>query len=259
MIHPNILEFLSSEAKSRKEFWLISSYHNNGSLSDYLKNNILSWKDFCKISESMASGLMFLHEESNDGLKPSIAHRDFKSQNVILKDDLTACIADFGLALAFSSRDTSVQDHSQVGTKRYMAPEVIEGAIDFKRHAFLRIDIYACGLVLWEMVSRCNAHNSPSLNYYLPFELELGINPSFHDLYETVVQQKMRPRILDEWRTHKVKRIINLYTCFYLFNNIPFQGINLICNTIEECWDHNIEARITSACVMERMNEYVIL
>lgn len=45
----------------------------------------------------------------------------------------------------------------QVGTRRYMAPEVLEGAINFQRDAFLRIDMYAMGLVLWELVSRCKA------------------------------------------------------------------------------------------------------
>lgn len=45
----------------------------------------------------------------------------------------------------------------QVGTRRYMAPEVLEGAINFQRDAFLRIDMYAMGLVLWELVSRCTA------------------------------------------------------------------------------------------------------
>lgn len=62
--------------------------------------------ELCKIAESMARGLMHLHEEigggtKGDDLKPAIAHRDFKSKNVLLKDDLTACIADFGLAMIF--------------------------------------------------------------------------------------------------------------------------------------------------------------
>lgn len=48
-------------------------------------------------------------------------------------------------------------DLLQVGTRRYMAPEVLEGAINFQRDAFLRIDMYAFGLVLWELVSRCTA------------------------------------------------------------------------------------------------------
>ena len=38
-----------------------------------------------------------------------------------------------------------------------MAPEVLEGAINFSRDAFLRIDMYSCGLVLWELLSRCSA------------------------------------------------------------------------------------------------------
>lgn len=38
-----------------------------------------------------------------------------------------------------------------------MAPEVLEGAINFQRDAFLRIDMYAFGLVLWELAARCTA------------------------------------------------------------------------------------------------------
>lgn len=61
-----------------------------------------------------------------------------------------------------------------MGTRRYMAPEVLEGAINFNRDAFLRIDVYACGLVLWEMVSRCDA-TGPVGEYLLPFEAEVCI------------------------------------------------------------------------------------
>lgn len=50
----------------------------------------------------------------------------------------------------------------QVGTRRYMAPEVLEGAINFQRDSFLRIDMYAMGLVLWELVSRCSENNGES-------------------------------------------------------------------------------------------------
>lgn len=47
------------------------------------------------------------------------------------------------------------------------------------------------------------------------------------------------------------------YYLFIFLNVLHFKGINLICITIEECWDHNIEARITAACVLERMKEHV--
>ena len=58
----------------------------------------------CNIALTMVEGLTFLHEEcppkgSVKEQKPSIAHRDFKSKNVLIKNDMTACIADFGLAM----------------------------------------------------------------------------------------------------------------------------------------------------------------
>lgn len=54
-----------------------------------------------------------------------------------------------------------------------MAPEVLEGAITFTRDSFLRIDVYACGLVLWELVSRCTGHNGTAKEFRLPFENEV--------------------------------------------------------------------------------------
>lgn len=47
-----------------------------------------------------------------------------------------------------------------------MAPEVLEGAINFSRDAFLRIDMYACGLVLWELATRCTAQDVSNILKY---------------------------------------------------------------------------------------------
>lgn len=51
-----------------------------------------------------------------------------------------------------------------------MAPEVLEGAINFQRDAFLRIDMYAMGLVLWELVSRCRAVDGKNKDPLFPGE-----------------------------------------------------------------------------------------
>ncbi|KAG7280156.1 hypothetical protein CRUP_037740, partial [Coryphaenoides rupestris] len=88
---------------------------------------------------------------------------DIKSKNILLKSNLTACLADFGLALRFESGKSVSDTHGQVGTRRYMAPEVLEGAINIQRDAFLRIDMYALGLVLWELASRCKAADGEAL------------------------------------------------------------------------------------------------
>ncbi|XP_052861240.1 activin receptor type-2A [Anopheles cruzii] len=243
MNHPNILEFIGCEKRSdvaSTDFWLITAYCENGSLCDFLKSHTVSWNDLCKIASTMARGLTHLHEEfqgtRTEGLKPSIAHRDFKSKNVLLKADLTACIADFGLALVFNPGKSCGDTHGQVGTRRYMAPEVLEGAINFTRDAFLRIDVYACGLVLWELVSRCTVHGGPVDEYRLPFEAELGPHPTLEEMQENVVMKKLRPRIFDAWRNHS--------------------GLNAICETMEDCWDHDAEARLSSSCVLERLSQY---
>ncbi|KAL1505882.1 hypothetical protein ABEB36_005337 [Hypothenemus hampei] len=232
--HPNILQYIGAEKRDDNlttEFWLITAYHENGSLCDYLKANTITWSELCKIAESMCRGLAHLHEST--ATKSTIAHRDFKSKNVLLKRDLTACIADFGLALTFESGKSCGDVHGQVGTRRYMAPEVLEGAINFNCDSFLRIDMYACGLILWELVSRCNFQVGSIPEYQLPFEEEVGSHPTLEDMQENVVQKKVRPVIQPHWRKHS--------------------GLNVLCDTMEECWDHDPEARLSASCVVERI------
>ncbi|XP_067341683.1 activin receptor type-2B isoform X2 [Channa argus] len=242
MRHENILRYITAEKRGNHleaELWLISEFHERGSLSDFLKGNVVSWSELCHIAESMACGLSYLHEDvprqKGEGPKPAIAHRDFKSKNIMLRSDLTAVIGDFGLAVCFESGKPPGETHGQVGTRRYMAPEVLEGAINFQRDAFLRIDMYAMGLVLWELVSRCKAADGPVDEYMLPFEEEVGQHPSLEDLQDIIVHKKMRPAFKDLWLKHS--------------------GLALICETVEECWDHDAEARLSASCVEERISQ----
>ena len=64
-----------------------------------------------------------------------------------------------------------------------MAPEILERAISFHRDAFLRIDIYAFALVMWECVSRCSTiPGGVPEHYQLPYEKELGEHPTLDDM-----------------------------------------------------------------------------
>ncbi|KAM8722119.1 activin receptor type-2A isoform 1-T1 [Acanthopagrus schlegelii] len=241
MKHDNILHFIGVEKRNNNldlELWLITAYHDKGSLTDYLKANVVSWNELCHIAQTTARGLAYLHEDipgHKDGHKPSIAHRDIKSKNVLLKSNLTACIADFGLALQFEAGKSAGDTHGQVGTRRYMAPEVLEGAINFQRDSFLRIDMYAFGLVLWELAARCTAADGPVDEYMLPFEEEVGQHPSLEDMQEVVVHKKLRPCLRDCWQKHT--------------------GLAMLCETIEDCWDHEAEARLSAGCVEERIGQ----
>ncbi|RUS84684.1 hypothetical protein EGW08_007554 [Elysia chlorotica] len=242
MKHDNILKFIASEERDdgdSSKLWLVTEYHDRGSLCDFLKGNVISWAELCKIGETMACGLAYLHDEipSTPSVKgkPAVAHRDLKSKNVLLKQDLTACIADFGLALKFEPGKGLNETHPQVGTRRYMAPEVLEGAICFNRDSFLRIDMYACGLILWELMTRCTAVDGPVCDYRLPFEAEVGQQPSLEDMQTRVVTRKMRPALNPLWNKHPG-----------LYGLIP---------TVEECWDQDAEARLSAGCVQERIRQ----
>lgn len=97
-----------------------------------------------------------------------------------------------------------------------MAPEVLEGAIHFSKDSFLRIDMYAYGLVLWELATRCTAQQAPIPDYKLPFEEEVGQHPSLEDMQEYVVYKKLRPAFKDTWKSHPVKNNLKYFIYLYL-------------------------------------------
>ena len=86
----------------------------------------MTWPELLRIACSMVQGLSFIHEDlpatKLDAHKPSIAHRDFKSRNVLIRSDMTACIADFGLALIFEPSKNVGYTHGQVSD---VTPQVI--------------------------------------------------------------------------------------------------------------------------------------
>lgn len=83
------------------QLWLITNYHEQGSLYDYLMRNELTVWQMLKMAYSIANGLAHLHMGivGNKQGKPAIAHRDFKSKNILVKNENECVIADLGLAV----------------------------------------------------------------------------------------------------------------------------------------------------------------
>uniref|UniRef100_A0A4W5NI87 receptor protein serine/threonine kinase n=1 Tax=Hucho hucho TaxID=62062 RepID=A0A4W5NI87_9TELE len=105
MRHENILCFIAADIKgtgSWTQLYLITDYHEGGSLYDYLKSTTLDTKAMLRLAYSSVSGLCHLHTEifGTQG-KPAIAHRDLKSKNILVKKNGACCIADLGLAVKF--------------------------------------------------------------------------------------------------------------------------------------------------------------
>uniref|UniRef100_A0A8D0L1M1 TGF-beta receptor type-2 n=1 Tax=Sphenodon punctatus TaxID=8508 RepID=A0A8D0L1M1_SPHPU len=240
--HENILQFLTAEERKTeigKQFWLITAFHSRGNMQEYLMRHIISWEDLWKLGGSLARGIAHLHSDHTPCGRPKtpIVHRDLKSSNILVKNDLTCCLCDFGLSLRLDPT-LSVDDlanSGQVGTARYMAPEVLESRMNLKNvESFKQTDVYSMALVLWEMTSRCNGVGEVK-DYEPPFGSKVREHPCVESMKDNVLRDRGRPEIPSSWLNH--------------------QGIQRVCETLIECWDHDPEARLTAQCVAERFND----
>ncbi|XP_042347490.1 serine/threonine-protein kinase receptor R3 isoform X1 [Plectropomus leopardus] len=159
--HDNILGFIASDMTSKNsstQLWLVTHFHELGSLYDFLQYSSLEPESCLRMCLSVACGLVHLHTEIvSSQEKPAIAHRDLKSRNILVKRNGQCCIADLGLAVIHSqSHDyLDVGNNPRVGTKRYMAPEVLDETIRTDVfESYKQTDIWALGLVFWEITRR---------------------------------------------------------------------------------------------------------
>ena len=123
------------------ESFLVLPFYPRGSLAQRLREHgKLGLDQTVRLAAELGRGLDVLHEHG-------ILHRDVKPSNVLLADDGTAALADFGLARASDSTRIT-HDGQLVGTPHYLAPELIEGA-----EATRASDLYALGCLLYECVA----------------------------------------------------------------------------------------------------------
>jgi serine/threonine-protein kinase len=100
-----------------------------------------------EIARQLCAGLSAAHERG-------VLHRDLKPANIMIDGDGNVRIADFGLAVA--AGDTTA---SRAGTPQYMAPELLAGG-----QASVKTDIYALGLVLFELFTGRRPYEAKTLN-----------------------------------------------------------------------------------------------
>lgn len=185
--HPNITKFIGASmgasdikipAKNSsadgfgshpsKSCCVVLEFLAGGTLKQFLIRNRqkkLPLKVVIQLALDLAKGLSYLHSKK-------IAHRDVKSENMLLDTRRNLKIADFGVARveAQNPRDMT----GETGTLGYMAPEVLEGKPYNKK-----CDVYSFGVCLWEIYV-CD----------MPYP-----NLSFADVSSAVVRQNLRPEI----------------------------------------------------------------
>ncbi|KAL5728772.1 hypothetical protein ACHQM5_001815 [Ranunculus cassubicifolius] len=121
----------------------------NGSVESHLhgvdkETAPLDWGSRMKIALGSARGLAYLHEDSS----PHVIHRDFKSSNILLEDDFTPKVSDFGLARSALEEGSNHISTRVMGTFGYVAPEYA-----MTGHLLVKSDVYSYGVVLLELLT----------------------------------------------------------------------------------------------------------
>ncbi|OBS57313.1 hypothetical protein A6R68_11562, partial [Neotoma lepida] len=127
LCHENIPGFIAADNKDNgtwTQLWLVSDYHEHGSLFDYSNKYTVTVEGMIKFTLSTASCLAHLHMEivGTQG-KPAIAHRDLKSKNSLVKKNRTCCIANLRLAVRHDSATDTIDTapNHRGGTKKKFA------------------------------------------------------------------------------------------------------------------------------------------
>ena len=124
-------------------------------------------------------------------------------RNILIKNDGTAAIADFGLAVRYNSDTESldISPNTRVGTRRYMAPEILSNTINTNCfESFKAADIYCLGLVFWEVGRRTVSGEVKSVEEYsLPYGDVVPADPSQQEMYQAVCLKSIRPHHPHRW------------------------------------------------------------
>uniref|UniRef100_A0AAY4EUW0 receptor protein serine/threonine kinase n=1 Tax=Denticeps clupeoides TaxID=299321 RepID=A0AAY4EUW0_9TELE len=243
MIHAGIAHFLGAGQLNTGELVLVLQMASHGSLNSFLAKYACNWEDTWKLSLCLAQGLAYLHSDlyKNGVHKPPVAHRDLSSSNVLVQADGTCALCDFGCATIMRSckslQQWQLHFGAQAGTLRYTSPEILEGCVNLSSgRCLLQGDVYALGLLLWEIWMRCSDlySDGPVPAHHLPYETEVGTNPSLEQLLIFVSEKRGRPTAPATWV--QVSQEFSLH------------------EILEDCWDHDPEARLTALCVANRLS-----
>lgn len=147
---------------------LIYEFVANGSLEKYIFSDkpkaTLPWGKLFQIAVGVARGPEYLHR----GCNSRIVHFDIKPHNILLDEDFSPKISDFGLAKLCSQKESILSVADARGTAGYIAPEVFCRSVGV---ASTKSDVYSYGMMILEMVGgrkNVKAHADRTSEVYFP-------------------------------------------------------------------------------------------
>jgi serine/threonine-protein kinase len=182
--HPSILKIIPVDPKERSRPYLVTEYLEGHTLDEVLQHvKPMPETDALRITSRLCDAIDYLHRHG-------VVHRDLKPQNIMLCNDGSLRIMDFGIAKAAASRRITFGGFSPtLGTPDYMAPEQVKG-----QRGDERTDIYSLGAILYEMVTGRLPFEGP--NAYAVMNARLSGDPVAPRTYNPSLRPEVEEIIL---------------------------------------------------------------
>lgn len=186
--HPNLVQVYDF-GRYKSDYFIIMEYVEGSLLSNIIKSNIeYSLDEYLKIIIQFLRALEFIHSRY-------VIYRDIKPSNVIVKSSNIVKLMDFGISDIFQTKEAKIK-----GTLFYLAPEVMQGNVDYQT------DIFSLGLVFYEILTKTQFFSKSSFPLNALIDL-LGNEKDFQALQSTNLA-----RIKEE----KLKNIIGKMTSYHM-------------------------------------------
>ncbi len=164
--HPNIVRVYNVSFGDRLQY-IVMEYVDGITLKEYIEQQgVVNWKEAVHFMGQILAALQHAHDKG-------IVHQDIKPQNIMLLQDGTIKVTDFGIA-RFSRMDSKTTSENAIGSVHYISPEQARGEMTDDK-----ADIYSVGVVMYEM-----------LTGQLPFQSDSAVSVAIMQLQ----QDPKRPR-----------------------------------------------------------------
>ncbi len=156
--HPNIVKVYDVSFGDLIQY-IVMEYIDGITLKEYIERNTnLQWIDAVNFTIQILRGLQHAHDKG-------IVHRDVKPQNIMVLNDKTIKVTDFGIARFARNEYKTITDKA-IGSVHYISPEQAKGEVTDEK-----TDIYSVGVIMYEMLTGS-----------LPFEAENAVSVAIMQL-----------------------------------------------------------------------------
>ncbi len=207
MTHPNIVSIFEAGEESGQTY-LVFEYVQGKTLDEVIPSRqYQKLSDALKLFKPICMGVQHSH-------KHQIIHGDLKPANIILDNEGTPKIMDFGIARLLSSDvGGGAMSDKLYGTPRYMPPEYLQ-----HRQISTANDVYALGLILYEIVTGEAAVKGKTLKQILhhimheKMVLPSRLNPDINDVFEDIILKASDKKVENRFRSvDELLRAIDAY------------------------------------------------